>query len=780
MKKLKPRAKRALIIILIVIFAFVAAVILFLSPIAKYIVEKNDVKWTGREIKIGVPYVNPFTGYVYFSNVRIYEVNSDSVMLSVGGLSGTFNMRRMLRGFYEIDKLLLDEARGNIVQFKKDFNFTSFIEHMSPDEPDTTGAPSSFNILQLKIENSEFHYLQKEIPVIYFIKEVNIESTGKLFDADSVEFKFDFLSGPGTGSIDGVFHVHFKTQNYGYSINVHEFDLTQVEQYMKDMSNYGSFRAKLDANMTSVGNFKDAQDVTSRGRIAISDFHVGKNRDEDYASFDTLKLAILELGPKNKKYIFDTMALIHPFFKYEQYDRLDNLQRMFGKKGANIEAAAADPEKFNLILEIARYVKILSRNFFQSYYRINHLAIDSADLRYNDYALIEKFAIAVNPMTIRADSIDKNHERVAVSFNTKIEPYGSASISLNVNPKDTGDFDMSYHFDKIPVSMFNPYLITHTSFPLDRGTIEIKGNWTVRESKIKSDNHLIIIDPRAAKRIKNKNTKWIPLPLVFSFVREYGNVIDYEIPITGSLKNPKFYPWDVITDILGNVFIKPVMTPYRMEVKDVETEIEKSLSLAWQMRQTKLANQQERFVEKMAEFLKKTPEASIVVSPQQYALKEKEYILFFEAKKKYFLSQHKKDIAAFSKEDSEEVSKMSAKDSLFIQYLDKHVKDSMLFTVQGKCIKLIGEDKVNARFKDLNEEREKTFLSYFRKEGVESRVKFKEARNVIPYNGFSFYKIEYEGELPKALTKAYEKIRELNDEAPRKNYERAKVKVSEQ
>jgi hypothetical protein len=423
-------------------------------------------------------------------------------------------------------------------------------------------------------------------------------------------------------------------------------------------------------------------------------------------------------------------------------------------------------------VEIARYVKILARNFFSSYYRINHLAINKADIRFNDYSLAEKFSVGVHPLTIRADSIDKNHERVALSFKTALEPYGTASISLNVNPKDSGNFDMSYHFEKIPVTLFNPYLITHTSFPLDRGTIEMKGDWTVRESQIQSTNHLIIIDPRTTKRIKNKNTKWVPLPLVFSFVREYGNVIDYEIPITGSLKNPKFHFRDVVFDVLENIFIKPVMTPYRMEVKDIETEIEKSLALVWPMRQSKLSHQQERFVEKIATFLKQTPEASITVSPKHYAEKEIEHILFFEAKKKYFLARNKKDAQALTEEDLEKINKMSVKDSSFIRYIDRQINDSLVFTIQGKCSMLIGQELVNERFKQLNTERKEIFLSYFKKKEVESRVKIMEADNVIPYNGFSFYKIEYNGEIPKDLVKAYEKIRELNDEAPRRKYER--------
>lgn len=35
-----------------------------------------------------------------------------------------------------------------------------------------------------------------------------------------------------------------------------------------------------------------------------------------------------------------------------------------------------------------------------------------------------------------------------------------------------------------------------------------------------------------------------------------------------------------------------------------------------------------------------------------------------------------------------------------------------------------------------------------------------------------FYKIDYDGEYPKALLKAYEKIEELNDQPPRKKFKK--------
>src|SRR5204863_5735395 len=151
--------------------------------------------------------------------------------------------------------------------------------------------------------------------------------------------------------------------------------------------------------------------------------HFGKNAADDYAAFDKLALDIILLSPKNQKYLFDSVSLDHPYFKYELYDRADNLETMFGKAGANIYAVQGDHSRFNLVIEIARYVKLLARNFFQSYYRINRLAVYKGDFKFNDFRLNERFSADLNPLTVLADSIDKSHHRVKISFQSGIQPY---------------------------------------------------------------------------------------------------------------------------------------------------------------------------------------------------------------------------------------------------------------------------------------------------------------------------------------------------------------------
>ncbi|MEP7322163.1 MAG: DUF748 domain-containing protein [Saprospiraceae bacterium] len=776
-------AKRKKIILIIIssIIGLVLLTLICLSPIVKYLVEKYDEKITGRRITVAWVYANPFTGYIHMENFKMYEPGKDSIFLSAQGVSAHFSINKLFHKTYEITKISLNHPYGVIVQNEKEFNFTDLIKKLSSKEVrDTTNAPTHFNILDITIKDGEFHLRNDAIPVNYFIKQVNIESKGKRWDRDSIEATYSFIPGIGTGDIHGNLSFNFNNLNYRLATVVNNFDLNILQQYLNDISNYGVFKANWDANIHAEGNFKDKENISLAGQLAIRDFHFGKNYKEDFAAFDDLKLDIIELSPNNHKYLFDTIELSHPFFKYERYDKIDNIGTMFGRNGSKIKAAASRNAPFNLVIEIARYVKVLAKNFFRSNYQMNHLEIKEGDFKFNDFSGSEKFAVALNPFNASADSVDKNRKKVNVSFSSGIQPFGKANLSLSMNPRDSNDFALSYHFQKIPATLFNPYLISYTSFPLDRGTLELKGVWNVRKGEIKSDNRITVVDPRVTKRLKNKENGWLPLNLIMTFIRDRDNVIDYDIPITGNLNDPTFHFWGVVFGVIKNIFVKPPTTPYRIQIRDIETEIEKSLAFSWKMHSADFERKQEKFMRKTAKFLADNPDASINVTPQNYTAKEGEYALLFEAKKKYFLDTEHKKTSEFTEKDSLKVDQISVKDSLFLTYLKTKLKDSLLFTIQDKCARLVSPEIIQNKLKQLYEVRQNAFLVYFKEKKVKDQVKMLASKQVIPYNGFSFYKIEYKGELPESLLKAYREMNDLNDRSPRKKFKDERKKFVNQ
>ena len=198
------------------------------------------------------------------------------------------------------------------------------------------------------------------------------------------------------------------------------------------------------------------------------------------------------------------------------------------------------------------------------------------------------------------------------------------------------------------------------------------------------------------------------------------------------------------------------------------------------MRKNALQPKQEKFIRELTKYLKNYPGRSISVTSIPYADKEKEYILFFEAKKMYYKSTNNLHNKLLTKNDTMLIDRIAIKDSFFVRYLDGKTGEKLLFTIQDKCEKLIGLDKISLLFNKLNAERQRVFLSYFKDENVGNRIKFKLDINRIPYNGFSFCKIEYKGEWPENLKEAYFKMIDLNKKTPRNKFARDLMRLGTQ
>lgn len=763
MKLLDKKWKKVTAIVLGVIFGLIVLVIAFISPIAKYLIEKYDEKFLGRQITLDWIYLNPFTGYAHIDDFKLYELNKDSVFVSFSDLSVNVEMWKLLGKNYEISNLTLSKPEIHIAQNRQQFNFSDIIERFTPK--DTTApkdtSPLKLCVLDVKIKGGKLFYIEQSIPVNYWVTNLDIETPGYRWDVDSVLATVKLKSGPGTGDVKVDANFNLKTMDYKVKALVNKFDLSIFEQYLKDLANYGRIRANLDCDVSVEGNVNDQLNMKAKGYLAVNDMHFGKNVNEDYLSFKKLALNMNYISPLQYEYDFDTIAIVNPYFKYERYDYLDNLQRMFGAGGSEIKAAQADSSKFNLIIEIADFIQVIGRNFVKSHYRASKFALYDGDIRYNDFAIREKFAIAASPLNILAKDIDKNNPRISVNLSTGLKPHGKVDFGVSVNPRGIKDFDITYAIKEIALPDVNPYVVTYTSFPFKSGTLEFKGNWHVRDSVIESMNHLIILNPQLLKRIKKKDANWLPLPLILAFIREPGNYIDYEIPVRGSLSNPKFNVWDVITDILRNIFVKPPTFPYRKYVKDQQVEVENHQVFRWGMHQTQLTTPQQNFMDKVAKFLEHNKEAQIYVAPIEYTSKEKEHLLYYEAKKKYYLGANNRKYSEYTEDDSIAVEKMSVKDSMFIRTLDKAVEGSEgMFTVMQKCMSYIDTSVMNSKLAKLSAARKKSFMSSFVDDGVAKRVEWSAEKSEIPRLGVSYYKISYDGDIPDNLRKALEKLDE--------------------
>lgn len=760
MNALKRSWKKILLKSVLVIGIILLLLIIIASPLAKYLIQKYDVKFTGREITVDHVYINPVSGSVSMRGFRVFESNSDSVFMYMRKFSARFSILKLLSGTYEITSLKADHPEITIVKNDSIFNFSDLIKRFAGAEKDTTRPPAHFNLKNIKINDGLIRYYENDLPVNMNISEIDFSSPGMYWNVDTLNGKFSFV--PGKGRLVGDFTVNKITMDYRLSLDLRGFDMSIIQPYLNAIAKKASIKAGLNLIIEAKGNFRELLNGQAKGRFELNDLHFGPSPDKDFFSMSRFLVKFNDIDLKNNKFYFDSILIDKPGVLYQKYDTLDNFRRMF----STYLAEQAKKKVKKTADTVSMLVSLLGSDYY-----LGNFALTNGTIEFNDYSLAEKFTFRMHNFDIRADTIDKAKRRVKVHSDGKITPAGKFNADISMNPKDDRDFSLDYNFKDIPAPMFNPYLVTFTSYPLDKGTIELSGKWTVLNGKINSINHFLAIEPRDSKREKGKNTKWIPMPLIMAFVRERGAVIDYVIPVKGDLKDPKFKLGDVISDILRNILIKPPTTPYGVKVTKAENEIEKTLNVKWQMRQTAIGDDQKKFIEGVADFLKKNGEARIVVQPVFYAEKEKENILLFEAKKKYFIETGKKGATApLSKDDSAKVEKMSTNDRSFKKFLNSKFRDPAMLTLQERCYKYVGSEIVDTRYKQLISSRESSFMKYFKDNNTSDRIEILKIREEMPVNWFSYYRLNYKGDIPESLSEAFNKLYELNTEPPRRQY----------
>lgn len=741
--------------LILIVVTLMIILILIASPLTRYLVEKYDVKYTGREIEVGRVFLNPLTGNVKLKNLKIYELNSDTVFFSMRTFKADLSIVKLLTESYQVNSLLIDHPEISISRTDTLFNFTDLIKKFAV-EADTNKELLHLNILNIRVRQGKVHYTETENPVNLTLSKINFISSGKYWDRDSIDGEFSLI--PDTGEMKGNFTVNTKNKNYQFKMNLNNFNLASFQGLLSGILKKASLSAIIDLDFRAKGNYGDLMDIDATGTLDINGLHLGNGKGDDITSIKRFLADFKQLNPKKNIYHFGQILIDSLSVNYMRYDTLDNITLLMGSN-AEKNDTIQKIDSANILLKI-----------LNSDYHIDNFSVKDANLRFNDYSNFEKFSMAFNPLSIIADSIDKSNRRLNIKVESKIEPHGSFTASVSMDPKNEKNIDGKYKLSNMPASMFNPYILTFTSYQLDRGRIEMHGNWTIRNEKIRSLNHFVVIDPSNTKKIRRKDTRKVPLPLILAFIRERGGLIDYEIPITGNLKDPKFHFKDVVSDLLRNILVKPPTTPYRLQVKNVEEEIEKTLTVVWKMRQVSLPKEQEKFLTKIAGFLKDNKDANLKVHQIYHEAKEKESILLFEAKKKYFLENKGNNEGTLSKDDSIKVEKMPAKDSALLNYLNKTLKKPLPLTVQERYYKYVGREVVSRKFELMAEKRREVFMKFFRDNGTDNRIEFLKIENQVPYNWFSYFKIDYKGEMPESLKEAFNKLYEINSEPPREDY----------
>ncbi len=196
-------------------------------------------------------------------------------------------------------------------------------------------------------------------------------------------------------------------------------------------------------------------------------------------------------------------------------------------------------------------------------FTIETVRIDNAALEFADLSLTPQFGTQIHSLTGVINSVSTNPSTTAqVELDGKVDDYGSASVRGSLQPfKATNFTDLKVAFKNLEMNRLTPYSGKFAGRRIDSGKLSVDLEYKIKQRQLAGENKFIISKLKLGEKIDSKEAANLPLDLAIAILEDSDGVIDLDLPISGSLDDPKFsygsIVWKAIRNVLGNIVTAP-------------------------------------------------------------------------------------------------------------------------------------------------------------------------------------------------------------------------------
>lgn len=736
MKVLKKILKYTSITILIIL-GLVIGLLLFISPIAKWAIQKYDKQYTGREITLDDISINAFTGKLSFSNLTLHEPDGKTPFISIGNFETKIKLLPLFKQKYTIEYLNLNNFIVTINQNGSHFNFDDLLKlaesdpDKKPEPVDTTAPPTEWFLNNLKVNNCRLNYSEKQLGSKISLSALNLSIKEFAHNSQNLKVLTDFLINE-SGAVKSNLNLSMNNLDYTLQTQIEKLDVSPFYPYVKDFLLAKQFNGTINTDLSVKGNFSTPSDVALKGRLNFHNFLLTDPLNDKLSAFKDLNVVIDSINVTKSIFDLNSISLQDAFVKVELYENGTNFNRLMKTDASAQTTAAATTNSVagaessgtspNLFLIIADYVKMVAKDYILNSYSADNVELKNMEVDYSDFTLGDQFYMSIDSLNISSSRISSSNDRITANVNSRLNKKGKLNIDISANPKDFLEMDFKTEVKKLPLTVFNPYVKYYLAHTFTKGDFNLLISTSISAAhQLTSDNGLLIEKIKCGKKIKDvKTATGVPLKLGVALLRDPKGNIDFKFPVKGNLNDPKYKVGKIVLKIFENLLIKAVTSPYNA-VASLFSKKEPATDFEFEYLQTDFSEgQQRKVLDKTAEFLTEKPELTIQFTQNLNPEKEIENLVYKMAKLKYLSDSVRASV--LREEVRKNPDKLDNKDSLFVKFIsDQNAQLANQLSHLDKCKRFVGETIIINEHQRIIELRENQIRNIFGEKGIEAK-----------------------------------------------------------
>ncbi|AXK39751.1 DUF748 domain-containing protein [Crenobacter cavernae] len=240
-----------------------------------------------------------------------------------------------------------------------------------------------------------------------------------------------------------------------------------------------------------------------------------------------------------------------------------NIARLFGAKPPKPQAAPAQGEDAPAGAELwcAKPAPAPSLPAVN----VKTVVVRGSELDFADLGMRPNFATRIHGLkgTINGLSTQPGR-RGTVTLDGNVDRYGDAKVRGTLAPlSPTDDTDITLAFRNIPITSLNPYSMNFAGWRIDDGRLSTDLRYHLVNRQLKGENRVVINSIKLGEEVHDPDVTPLPLRLAVALLEDSDGIIDLNLPIEGSLDEPKFSYGHLVWQAIRNVIVKVVTAPFR-------------------------------------------------------------------------------------------------------------------------------------------------------------------------------------------------------------------------
>jgi uncharacterized protein involved in outer membrane biogenesis len=197
---------------------------------------------------------------------------------------------------------------------------------------------------------------------------------------------------------------------------------------------------------------------------------------------------------------------------------------------------------------------------------IGTVTLVNGTANYADLWIKPSFAIGIQSLrgTVTGLSSDPR-SRARVKLDGKVDRYSPLQIEGEANLLSAALYtDIKLSFKDLDLTVVNPYSGHFAGYKIDKGKLSVDVSYKIDQRKLNAAQHVVIDQLELGDRVESPDAVHLPFKIAVALLKDRNGVIDLDLPMTGSLDDPKFSIWPIVWKVLVNVIVKAATAPFAL------------------------------------------------------------------------------------------------------------------------------------------------------------------------------------------------------------------------